>query len=255
MGHKVNPTSFRLGQTTTWTSKWFAKSKDYAELLKQDVLLRKFLRAKLKEAIVEKIDIERSTSQLTINLTASRPGVIIGRGGEGIEAVKKEIMAKFFPGVKQNVKINIQEVANPNLSAPVMLYFMIQDIEKRLPFRRVMKQSIDRIMKAGAQGVKIIVSGRLNGAEIARTENLSQGKVPLHTLRADIDYSRGAAHTTYGVIGIKVMIYKGDIFNKEGEAKTETAAASAPRPDREFRPRSRNFSAVNRQPVAGAASK
>ncbi|MFA6304341.1 MAG: 30S ribosomal protein S3 [Patescibacteria group bacterium] len=234
MGHKVNPKVFRLGQTLAWSSKWFARDKDYADLLKQDVLIRKFLKTKLKEAILEKVEIERSNAQLTLNLTASRPGTIIGRGGEGIEGLKKELMKKFFANSRQNIKINIQEVANPNLSPEVMLHFMIADIEKRMPFRRIMKQSIDRIMKAGALGVKVIMGGRLNGAEIARTENLSQGKIPLHTLRANIDYARGVARTTFGAIGIKVWIYKGDVFEKSAEEKNEAAAASAAKVEKPF---------------------
>jgi len=212
MGHKVNPKSFRLGQTVTWTSKWFAK-KDFAALLKEDLLIKKFLKSKLKEAGLDRVEIERSPDALTINIRAARPGLVIGRGGGGIEDLKR-IIAKKFSKKPGSLKLNIQEVDNPNLAAAVMVNNMAADIEKRMPFRRVMKQAIDRIMKAGALGVKVIVSGRLNGAEIARTEMLSEGKVPLHTLRANIDYSRGVAQTTYGVIGIKVWIYKGEVFNK-----------------------------------------
>lgn len=210
MGHKVNPKSFRIGYNLTWTSKWFAK-KGFAELVKEDLLIKKFLKTKLKEAGLDRVEIERSPDALTINIRVARPGLVIGRGGAGIEELKQAIAKKFLkkPG---SLKLNIQEVDNPNLSAPVMVNNMAQDIEKRMPFRRVMKQAIDRIMKAGALGVKVIISGRLNGAEIARTETLAEGKVPLHTLRANIDYSRGIAQTTYGVIGIKVWIYKGEVF-------------------------------------------
>ncbi len=218
MGQKVNPKAFRLGQTQTWASKWFAK-KDYAEFLKEDILVRKFLKKKLKDAGIDKISIERSPTEITIIIEAARPGIIIGRGGSGIEEIKKDILGKFLKSVKQNVKINIQEVDNPNLSAANIVYHISQDIEKRMPFRRVMKQSIDKVMKAGAEGVKVILAGRLNGVEIARTETLFQGKIPLHTLRANIDYSRGVANTTYGTIGIKVWIYKGDVFEKEEENK------------------------------------
>jgi len=229
MGHKINPKVFRLGQTLTWSSRWFA-DKNYADLLKEDLQIRKFIKRTLKEAVIEKVELERSTNQIGIFITAARPGVIIGRGGTGIEELKKKIVATFFKDrPKQNIKLNITEIANPNLSSEAMLYFMIQDIEKRMPFRRVMKQAIERVMKAGALGVKIIMGGRLNGAEIARSEMLSQGKVPLHTFRADIDYARGAAHTTYGAIGLKVWIYKGDIFgglklvDKTEEAKAPSA--------------------------------
>ncbi|MBU1036627.1 30S ribosomal protein S3 [Patescibacteria group bacterium] len=219
MGHKVNPKAFRLGQNMTWPSRWFAR-KNYAELVREDVLIRKYLKKKLKEAGVDKIEIERFAAEMVITITASRPGMIIGRGGEGIEDIKNEIVKKFLKS-KQSVKINIQEVENPNLSAEIMLHYMIVDIEKRIPFRRVMKQSIDRVIKAGALGAKVIMSGRLNGVEIARSETLSQGKVPLHTLRANIDYARGTAFTTYGAIGIKIWIYKKEVFEKD-KLKTST---------------------------------
>jgi small subunit ribosomal protein S3 len=213
MGHKVNPKGFRLGQSVTWSSRWFA-TKKYPEMLREDIMIKKFLAAKLKEAVVDKIDIERTPAEIVIIITAARPGVIIGRGGAGIEEIKKAVSEKFLKNVKQNVKVNIQEVANPNLSAAAIIHYIIADIEKRMPFRRVMKQSIERVMKAGALGVKVRISGRLNGAEIARTETLNEGKVPLHTLRANIDYSRNTARTTYGAIGVKVWIYNGEVFEK-----------------------------------------
>ena len=218
MGHKVNPKSFRIGLNITWLSKWYNR-KHYADLVREDILIRKYLRKRLKDAGIDKVEIERSPTAMSIIITAARPGIIIGRGGGGIEEIKKDIAQKF-DFAKQNIKINIQEVENPNLSAEVMLNFMIADIEKRMPFRRVMKQTIDRIMKAGALGVRVTMSGRLNGAEIARTENLSEGKIPLHTLRANIDYTRGCAHTTYGAIGLKLWIYKGDVFEKETKPET-----------------------------------
>jgi len=216
MGHKVNPKVFRIGQSVNWSSRWFS-SKNYADLLKQDILVRKFLKKKWKEAGIEKVDIERTPAELTLIIAAARPGLIIGRGGAGIEEIKKEILIKYFKNAVKNLKINIQEVENPNASAPIMVNSITQDIEKRMPFRRVMKQTIERVMKAGALGVKVMVSGRLNGAEIARTEMLSQGKVPLHTIRADIDYSRGVARTTYGAIGVKVWIYKGEVFEDKNK--------------------------------------
>ncbi|PIT90805.1 MAG: 30S ribosomal protein S3 [Candidatus Komeilibacteria bacterium CG10_big_fil_rev_8_21_14_0_10_41_13] len=218
MGHKVNPKSFRLGQTITWSSRWFAK-KDYADILREDVLIRKLIVKKLREAVIEKVEIERSAADLTVIITAGRPGVIIGRGGSGIEEIKQAIIKSIFKNQNKNIKINIQEVEDPNLSAGAILHFLIADIEKRMPFRRVMKQAIDRVMKTGAKGVKIIMSGRLNGVDISRTETLSEGKVPLHTLRANIDYSRGVARTTYGAIGIKVWIYKGEVFEFDNEEK------------------------------------
>jgi small subunit ribosomal protein S3 len=218
MGHKVNPKSFRMGINQTWSSRWFVRE-NYPELVKEDVLIRKFVRHKLKEAGIDKVEIERTRAEMVLNITAARPGMIIGRGGEGIEELKKEIVSKFFKN-KQLIKVNIQEVDNPNLSAEVMLYYMITDIEKRIPFRRVMKQSIERVMKAGALGVKITISGRLNGVEIARTETLAEGKIPLHTLRANIEYAKGAAFTTYGAVGIKIWIYKKEVFSKEKTKET-----------------------------------
>ena len=212
MGHKVNPKAFRLGQSVQWSSKWFVR-KNYAETLRQDIGIRKFVKNKLKESGIDLVEIERTPAEIILNITAAKPGMIIGRGGEGIELLRKEIISKFMK-TKQMVKINIQEVDNPNTSAEVMLYYMITDVEKRIPFRRIMKQSIERVMKAGALGVKITMSGRLNGVEIARTETLAQGKIPLHTLRANIEYARGAAFTTYGAIGVKVWIYKKEVFNK-----------------------------------------
>jgi small subunit ribosomal protein S3 len=215
MGQKVNPRIFRIGQSESWRSKWFA-TKDYAELLQQDYLIRKFIKNKLKSCSIDKIEIERSTKKIDINIHTAKPGLIIGRGGSGIEDLKKEINDKFLRK-EDFLNINIHEVDNPNLSSEIVLQSMVVDIEKRIPFRRVMKQNIDRVMRAGALGVKISMSGRLNGVEIAREENLHQGRMPLHTIRANIDYARAAAFTTYGAVGIKVWIYKGEVFNKKEE--------------------------------------
>lgn len=222
MGQKVNPKAFRIGITKSWDSKWFAK-RDFSSYLKQDIVIRKYLKKKLKEAGVAKIEIERSAEKINIIIHAVRPGVIIGRSGVGIEQLKEELVKKIFnkeetktPG-KINLHINILEVDKPNLNAQVVLDNIIADLEKRIPYRRVMKQSIGRVNRAGAKGVKVIVAGRLNGAEIARTETLTEGMIPLHTLRADIDYARGAAHTIYGKIGVKVWIYKGEVFNKDNK--------------------------------------
>ena len=216
MGHKVNPKIIRIGLTQDWLSKLFVR-KNYADTVRQDVVIRKYIKVKLKGCGIEKIEIERSTNELVLNITCAKPGIIIGRGGAGIEDLKQEIIKKFIND-KKGIKINIQDVGNPNLSAPVVLESLILDIEKRMPFRRVMKQAINKVERAGALGVKVVVSGRLNGSEIARTEMLTSGKVPLHTLRADIDFAKTTAKTTYGAIGIKFWIYKGDIFKKETEA-------------------------------------
>lgn len=220
MGKKINPKILRLGITKTWQSKWFGSGKKYIKNIEQDVKIKKYLLKELREAGVDKVEIERDSKKIKINIHTAKPGVIIGRGGSGAEDLKKTIHDKFLKNFRMNeIDLNIQEVDRPNLSAQITVQAMIIDIEKRMPFRRVMKQAISRIEKAGALGVRIAVSGRLNGAEIARSEMLSSGKVPLHTLRADIDYARGVARTTYGAIGIKVWIYKGEVFEKEKEAK------------------------------------
>lgn len=217
MGHKVNPKILRIGVINSWDSKWFAKGK-YSEYLKQDIGIRKFLQTKLRNASIDKIEIERSVDSINIILYSAKPGIIIGRAGAGVEELKnglqKNVLNKF--GLQKiKVNINIQEIKNPALSANIVLQYIIDDIEKRTPFRRTMKQAIGKVEKAGAKGVKIVISGRLNGAEIARTEKLISGKIPLHTFRADIDYSRGTARTIYGAIGVKVWIYKGEVFAKK----------------------------------------
>jgi len=223
MGHKVHPKAFRMGGIYTWGSKWYFKRKDYARLVKEDILLREFLFKELKDAGVDCINIERKGDSMTIAVYAAKPGVVIGRSGVGAENLKKKIKDNFFRGKKANFNINIYEVKKPSLSARIVLQSMIDDLEKRMPFRRVLKQTIDRVKKAGALGVKVTVSGRLNGAEIARTEKLKDGKVPLQNLRADIDYADGVARTIYGAIGVKIWIYRGEIFDKKPEKEeTET---------------------------------
>lgn len=215
MGHKVHPRIFRIGTLYQWNSRWFAR-KDFATLLRQDLEIKKFLKKELKEAAVAMVEIERGPSSITVIIHSAKPGVIIGRGGQGIEELKKKIKRACMDK-KMTLNVNIKEVADPNLSAEILVQQIALDIEKRLPFRRVMKQAIGRVEKSSAKGVKIQVSGRLNGAEIARRETLISGSLPLHTLRADIDYSRTAARTTYGAIGIKVWIYRGQIFQKQAE--------------------------------------
>jgi small subunit ribosomal protein S3 len=220
MGNKVNPRAIRIAVNKGWNSKWFARQ-NFGILLRQDLAIKKFLKTKLKDSGVANIEIERSAEKLNIIIYAVKPGVIIGRSGVGIEdlkeSLKKTILNKEatkVPG-KITMNINIMEVDKPNLNSQVVLDNIINDLEKRIPFRRSMKQSISRVMRAGAKGVKVVISGRLNGAEIAREEMLTEGEVPLHTLRADIDYSRAAAQTIYGKIGVKVWIYKGEVFNKK----------------------------------------
>lgn len=225
MGKKVNPKVFRLGITKTWPSVWFEKGDKYIKNIKQDIGIRKYLIKEFKEAGIDKVEIFRSLNKIEINVTTAKPGLIIGRGGNGAEDLKKKLHVKFLKNFRMGeINLNIKEFSRPNLSAQIMVQGMILEIEKRMPFRKVMKQSLGKIERAGALGAKIVISGRLNGAEIARTEKLVWGKVPLQTLRADIDYARGAAHTTYGAIGIKVWIYKGEVFAKDKPENGEVIA-------------------------------
>lgn len=216
MGQKTHPIGFRLGTTTEWSSKWFAK-RGFHELLKQDVEVKKYIKTKLRAAAIARVEVERSGNAVTVTIVTAKPGIVIGRGGAGVEDLKKSLL-KFFKG-DVKFRVNIQEVANPSLVAQLVVQNMIEQLEKRLPFRRILKQSVEQVKKAGGQGVKVMVAGRLNGADIARTESLSWGKLPLQTLRADVDFARGAALTTYGMIGVKVWIYRGEIFHKKAEGK------------------------------------
>lgn len=219
MGKKINPKIIRVGVIKNWPSTWFASGDKYIKNVRQDVSIRKYIIKNFKEAGIDRVEIFRNSGQINIDVYTARPGVIIGRGGNGIEELKRTLHRKFLSrpmGIRLNdINLNIKEVENPNLSAQINVQSMILEIEKRVPFKRVMKQAITRIERGGALGVKVVVSGRLNGAEIARSEKLSSGKLPLSTLRANIDYARGAANTTYGAIGIKVWIYKGEVFNKQ----------------------------------------
>ena len=218
MGKKVNPKVLRMGIIKTWPSTWFSSGNAYIKNVKQDVLIRKYILKEFREAGIDKVEVSRDSGKITIDIYTGKPGIIIGRGGNGVEELKRKIHRKFLCNpmkIKlEDININIKEVENPNLSAQINVQGMALEIEKRVPFRKVMKQAISRVERAGALGVKVVISGRLNGAEIARTEKLISGKLPLSTLRANIDYARGAAHTTYGAIGIKVWIYKGEVFKK-----------------------------------------
>lgn len=216
MGKKVNPKIMRIGVINTWPSIWFEEGKNYIKNVQQDIGIRKFLIKEKREAGIDKVEIIRSISKITIDIHAGRPGLIIGRGGDGVEALKKTLHRKFLKNFRPGeINLNIKEVSRPHLSAQILVQNIILDLEKRMPFRKVMKQTIGKAERAGALGVKVMVAGRLNGAEIARSEKLVSGKVPLQTLRADVDYARGAANTTYGVIGVKVWIYKGEKFSKD----------------------------------------
>jgi len=222
MGQKVHPIGIRLGIVKDWTSKWYANSSDYADNLYADLKVREFLKKKLSQASVSRIQIERPAKNAHITIHTARPGIVIGKKGEDVEALRKEVGAMM--GVP--VHINIEEIRKPELDAQLVAESVAQQIERRIMFRRAMKRAVQNTMRLGAQGIKIRVGGRLNGAEIARSERYHEGRVPLHTLRADIDYGFAEALTTYGIIGVKVWIFKGEIFASEPqEAEANPVAA------------------------------
>lgn len=215
MGQKVNPNSLRLGIIKTWDSKWFANHRDFAKLFHADLELKKVIKDRLKNAAVTKIEIERSAKKVAVHVHAAKPGLIIGRQGVLIEDLKDFLKRKF----NQNIDINIHEVQDPDLSAVLVGQMIASQIERRIAYRRAAKMSLQRAIEAGAKGVKVQIAGRLNGVEIARREYFKEGNIPLHTLRADIDYAKVEANTTYGVIGIKVWVFKGLVFKKEQAMK------------------------------------
>lgn len=210
MGHKVDPTSLRIKITDTWKSRWFARGKVFAKTLEQDSAIRKFILKRFAKAGIVRIDIERLNQEINVIVTATRPGMIIGKGGIAIEDLKKQMKKELQ--IKDNLKITIEESRQINLEAQVWANTIAEQIEKRMAFRRALKAALDQIMESGAVGVKISISGRLGGAEIARTEWLYRGKLPLHTLRAKIDFAKATAYTTYGTVGVKVWVNKGEIF-------------------------------------------
>ena len=226
MGQKVHPVGIRLGISADWNSKWYANSKEYPNLLNADIRVREFLKKKLANANVSRIQIERPTRAAVITIHTARPGVVIGKKGADIENLRKEV-SKIVGLHINNVKINIEEIRKPELDAQLVAESIAQQLERRVMFRRAMKRAMQNSMRMGAQGIKINVAGRLNGAEIARSECYREGRVPLHTLRADIDYGFAEALTTYGILGIKVWIYKGEVFDLEQKksAQTETKGA------------------------------
>lgn len=207
MGQKVNPKGLRVGIIRDWEGRWFA-DKNYTELLHEDLKVRKFIKAKLSQAGVPKVEIERAANRVKVSVHAAKPGIVIGRGGAEVENLRKSIEAM----TGKQVAVNIVEIKKPELDAQLVAENVAQQLEKRTSFRRAMKQTVGRTIRTGAQGIKISCSGRLGGAEIARTEWYNEGKVPLHTLRADIDYGFAEANTTYGKIGVKVWIYKGEVL-------------------------------------------
>ena len=214
MGQKVHPIGIRLGISTDWNSTWYANSQDYANYLNDDMRVREFIKKKLAHASVSRIQIDRPARAMVITIHTARPGIVIGKKGEDIEKLRR-IIAPMMDININNVKLNIAEIRKPELDAQLVAEGVAQQLERRVMFRRAMKRVITNTMRLGAQGVKISVSGRLNGAEIARREWYHEGRVPLHTLRADIDYGIAEAATTYGIIGVKVWICKGEVFDLE----------------------------------------
>ncbi|MBD3251791.1 30S ribosomal protein S3 [Candidatus Uhrbacteria bacterium] len=215
MGHKVHPKSFRLGVTITWPSRWFARGATYRKQLQQDLEIREYVKKQLKDGAVSKVAIERSQGVVGITIHTGKPGFVIGRSAAGIEELRKKLQKEFFRGKKVNLRVDVVEVPKANLDAAIVAQQVVSDLERRLPFRRALKQTIERVKKSGALGVKVSVSGRLNGAEIARREWLGWGKIPLTSLRADIDYANAMARTQAGAIGVKVWIYRGDVFEQD----------------------------------------
>ncbi len=226
MGQKVHPTGIRLGIVKDWASRWYADSKTFPEHIRQDHEIRVYIKEKLKDASVSRITIERPSKKCNITIHTARPGIVIGKKGEDIEKLRAEV-SKMIGLPIQDVRININEVRKPELDAQLVAEGIAQQLERRVMFRRAMKRAVTNTMRVGAEGVKVKVGGRLNGAEIARSEWYREGRVPLHTLRADIDYGTAEARTTYGVIGVKVWIFKGEVFDKPEAAPAEAAAAEA----------------------------
>ncbi len=228
MGQKVNPIGIRLGITRDWSSKWFANSKEFPDLVLEDHKIREFLQKKLAQASVSQIQIERPAKKLNITIHTARPGIVIGKKGEDIERLRMQV-AKLSGLPIQDVHINIAEIRKPELDARLVAEGIAQQLERRVMFRRAMKRAVTNAMRIGAQGIKVKVGGRLNGAEIARSEWYREGRVPLHTLRAEIDYGVAEARTTYGIIGVKVWIFKGEVIDTgdadaaEAEAQSKTA--------------------------------
>lgn len=211
MGQKVNPHSIRLGITRTWGSSWYAPKATFAQFLHDDIQIKTLVKTILKNCGVSKVEIERSLQSIVVNVFSAKPGMIIGKKGDNIDKLKLALQSKF----NKTFTINIKEIKKPELDAELVAASIAQQIEKRIPYRRAVKAAIEKSMEAGSIGIKIKAGGRLNGAEIARKEFFKQGNIPLHTFRADIDFAHVAAHTTYGAIGIKVWIYKGEKFKKK----------------------------------------
>jgi len=245
MGQKIHPTGFRLAVSRNWSSRWYANSKDFAGMLNEDIKVRAYLRKKLRAASVGRVLIERPSKNARITIFSARPGVVIGKKGEDIELLKADLQRML----KVPVHVNIEEIRKPETDAQLIADSITQQLEKRIMFRRAMKRAMQNAMRLGAQGIKIMSAGRLNGIEIARTEWYREGRVPLHTLRADIDYGFSEAVTTYGIIGVKCWVYKGDTLGRGDVAIAEKDAA--PPPDREDRRPRRPGGAPGGRPGAG----
>lgn len=224
MGHKVHPVGFRLGITSEWSSRWYAEGQGYADALNQDIAVREFIRKRLSHASVSRIQIDRPARSARITIHTARPGIVIGKKGEDIDKLRMEVSARM--GVP--VHLSVEEIRRPELDALLVAQNIAQQLERRIMFRRAMKRAVANSMRLGAGGIRVNVGGRLNGAEIARTEWYRDGRVPLHTLRADIDYGLAEAKTTYGIIGVKVWIFKGEVFDTEPkiEEGAESGAAA-----------------------------
>ena len=228
MGQKVHPTGIRLGIVKDWSSTWYADAKTFPKYIRADHLIRVFIKKKLKDASISRITIERPSKKCNITIHTARPGIVIGKKGEDIEKLRSEVAAMVEMNIGE-VRININEIRKPELDAQLVAEGIAQQLERRVMFRRAMKRAVTNTMRVGAEGVKVKVGGRLNGAEIARSEWYREGRVPLHTLRADIDYGTAEAHTTYGVIGVKVWIMKGEVFEKPEVIPAEPAETKAAR--------------------------
>jgi small subunit ribosomal protein S3 len=226
MGQKVHPTGIRLGIVKDWSSRWYADSKEFPGFVHMDHKVREFVKEKLKDASVSRVTIERPAKKANITIHTARPGIVIGKKGEDIEKLRAEV-AQMVGMHVNDVRINISEVRKPELDAQLVAEGIAQQLERRVMFRRAMKRAVTNTMRVGAEGIKVKVGGRLNGAEIARSEWYHEGRVPLHTLRADIDYGLAEARTTYGVIGVKVWIFKGEVFDKPESAAAEEKEAAA----------------------------
>jgi small subunit ribosomal protein S3 len=229
MGHKIHPTGFRIGVIYDWQGKWYS-DKNYTELLHEDLRIRRMITSVLSDASISKVEIDRNANQVSVTIHTAKPGIVIGRGGQKVEELRNRLekLASEGEGPPKRVRVNIQEIRTPELDAYLVARSIADQLQRRVAFRRAMKQAVQRTMQRGAKGIKVIVSGRLGGAEMSRRESEMDGRVPLHTLRADIDYGLAEAHTTFGRIGVKVWIYKGEILPEPKRRPEERAAERAP---------------------------